>query len=318
MRPVHMLIDDVTITVSGGHGGPGKVSFGRRMGSGPDGGNGGKGGDLYLRVTTDLFALNRFSSNKNIKAQDGEMGASNNRSGHTGADTELALPLGSVLTNIETGEVLELIDPSQRVLITKGGIGGLGNFELRSARNTTPLKAQGGRPGETKQLHIVLKLIAQYGLIGLPNAGKSSLLNELTNAHVKTANYPFTTLETNLGDFNGKIIADIPGLIEGASDGKGLGLKFLKHIEKVSLLLHCIASDTDDPVRDYEVINNELEKYNPELVKKKRVILLTKTDLVDKEVVKKHTLKLKKYKHKTLPLSIHDFDQMQKLHKLLG
>lgn len=313
-----MLIDDVTIKVVAGHGGAGKVSFGARMYSGPDGGNGGKGGDIYIQCTSDIFALKPFASKRLIKAEAGEMGGSNKKSGKDGNDLIIKLPIGSTVTNTTTGETYELTDTNQRLIIAKGGIGGLGNFELRSARNTTPMKAQGGRPGEEKELHIVLKLIAQYGLIGLPNAGKSSLLNELTNAQVKTANYPFTTLETNLGDYQGKIIADIPGLIEGASEGKGLGLKFLKHIEKVELLLHCISCESEDVASDYEIINKELSSFSPDLVKKKRIILLTKSDVVHVDSIKSQMMQLKKYKHKILPISIHDFDQMKKLQKLLS
>ncbi len=312
-----MLIDDISITITAGHGGGGKVSYGRAMWSGPDGGNGGKGGDVYISVTSDLFALNQFSKSKNIIGDDGKMGTSNNKFGRDGQDKELKLPIGSVLINLETNQEIELTDLSQRILICQGGIGGRGNFELRSSTNTTPMTAQKGRPGESKQLRILLKFIAKYGLIGLPNAGKSSMLNELTNAKAKIGNYPFTTLETNLGDLDGNIIADIPGLIEGAAEGKGLGTKFLKHIEKVQLLLHCISCESADVVADYTVITNELEKYNPILLKKKRIILLTKTDLVDADTVKKQTLKLKQFKHPIIPISIHDLDSIQSLLKKL-
>lgn len=313
-----MLIDDISIIVTAGHGGAGKVSYGRKMWSGPDGGNGGKGGDVYIVVTSDLFALNQFSKNKHIEAEHGEAGGSNKKFGRDAKDIELKLPLGSVLINQATQEEIVLTDVSQRILICQGGIGGKGNFELRSARNTTPMHAQKGLPGEEKEFRIILKFIAQYGLIGLPNAGKSSLLNELTNAKAKIGNYPFTTLETNLGDFNGKIIADIPGLIEGAAEGKGLGIKFLKHIEKVELLLHCISCESENIIEDYTVINNELGKFSKLLLEKKRIILLTKTDLVNDEVIKKHNKALKKYKHEILPISIHDYDKMQELQNKLA
>ena len=312
-----MLIDDVSIEVTAGHGGAGKVSFGKGMRSGPDGGNGGKGGNAYITVTSNLFALNQFSRNKHIRAEDGQAGGVNRKSGRDGKDIELKLPVGSILTDLESGQEIELTDLNQKILICRGGLGGRGNFELRSSRNTTPMRAQKGLPGETKQFKILLKFLAHYGLIGLPNAGKSSILNELTNAKARTSNYSFTTLEPNLGDFNGNIIADIPGLIEGAAEGKGLGMKFLKHIEKVELLLHCISLESENVETDYKIITRELEKFSPKLLEKKRIILLTKTDLVTTGTVKKQISKLKKFKHPIIAVSIHDYESMQELHKQL-
>ena len=171
--------------------------------------------------------------------------------------------------------------------------------------------------GEKRNFQAVLKLIAQFGLIGLPNAGKSSLLNELTSANVKTAEYPFTTIEPNLGMLDSFIIADIPGLLEGASEGKGLGIKFLKHIEKVKVLLHCITSESDNPLNDYKVVRKEMEKFNPELLKKEEIILLAKTDLVKNKVVLEKVKILKKLKRKILPVSVHDFDSIENLKKVL-
>lgn len=312
-----MLVDDITITITAGHGGAGKVSFGRQMRSGPDGGNGGKGGDVYISVTSDLYALNQFSKNKNIKAENGNRGDRTRKSGRDGEAIELKLPIGSVLTDLKTGEERELIDLNERILVCKGGLGGKGNYEFRSPENTTPRYAQPGLPGETIQIRILLKFLATYGLIGLPNAGKSSLLNELTNAKAKIGDYPFTTLETNLGEMDGKIIADIPGLIEGAAEGKGLGIKFLQHIEKVTLLLHCISSDSDRVAEDYEVITNELGKFSPKLLKKNRLILLTKTDLVTESTVKKHIKALKKFTYEILPISIYDAKSIETLRKKL-
>lgn len=312
-----MLIDEATITISGGHGGAGKISFGRRMHSGPDGGNGGIGGHVYIVPTQDIFALNQFSQKKVVRAENGMPGGSNKRSGRNGADTYIKLPIGSLIINLNTDEQISLDSMDAPIRICRGGKGGLGNFEFRSAVNTTPRIAQPGLRGETKHLKILLKLIATFGLIGLPNAGKSSLLNELTNAKARVGNYPFTTLSANLGDFEGRIVADIPGLIEGASEGKGLGTKFLKHIEKVSLLLHCISVDSDDVVRDYMVVTNELKKFNPELLEKDRVLLLTKTDTVDSKQVTKQRMKLKKYAHDILPVSILDETQFGHLTQLL-
>ncbi|MCL5784748.1 MAG: GTPase ObgE [Patescibacteria group bacterium] len=315
-----MLIDEVDdVIFKAGHGGAGKVSFvpSRTQKGGPDGGNGGRGGDVWIRVTSDTFALNQFSKSKLLEAENGEMGGKNKKSGSNGHDLEIALPLGTLVVDKDSGEEIDLNSLDQRILISKGGLGGRGNAELANSRNTTPKYAQHGLPGEERHLKLVLKLIADFGLIGLPNAGKSSLLNELTAANAKIANYPFTTLEPNLGVFKGRILADIPGLIEGAADGRGLGIQFLKHIEKVTLLLHCISSESEDVEGDYKTVINEMEKFNPELLQKEEVILLTKTDLVDQEEVKKKAAKLKRFKRKILPISIYDWDSLEKLRNLI-
>lgn len=222
-----MLIHTVDVIFEGGHGGPGKVSFFKKE-TGPDGGDGGHGGNLFVRTTSDLTALNKFSHQSHIKAPDGKPGESNRKSGHKGEDIEITLPVGSELIDVKTGEKRELLIADERLLIAKGGLGGMGNASLRSARNTTPQHAQKGLPGEVHRFHIELRFLADIGLIGLPNAGKSSLLNVLTKANAKVGNYPFTTLEANLGVMEGQVIADIPGLIEGASEGKGLGIRFFE------------------------------------------------------------------------------------------
>lgn len=343
-----MLIDEAEVILKAGHGGPGRVSFYKVWMKGPDGGNGGKGGDVYLKATSDLMALRQFTSKKILAAENGEMGGKNKSSGKDGKDIEVLMPVGTVLEDIRTGEVIELIEPDQRILICKGGLGGKGNTEFKSSRNTTPEYAQPGLPGEEKEFKIHLKLIADFGLIGLPNAGKSSLLNELTTANVKTADYPFTTLEPNLGSIklnvistsdgeeksltsNDKIshfvrgdkkrsliLADIPGLIEGASIGKGLGIKFLKHIEKVSILLHCIAADSEDLLGDYKTVWKELENYSESFKKKPEIILLTKSDLVTKEKLKEQLKLLKPLKKEVVPISIHDWDSLENLRNILS
>lgn len=303
-----MLLDKVDVTFSAGNGGNGKVSF-KKIGRGPDGGSGGKGGDAYVIASSDLTILYQFSRENDLKAENGIQGWNNVKSGGKGKDLEITLPVGTSLINKDTNSVvLELTEVGQRVKLLRGGDGGRGNFEFRSARNTTPMKAQKGFPGETMNLTLDLKLIADYGLIGLPNAGKSSLLNELTNSNAKIGNYAFTTLSPNLGVVNGKVIADIPGLIEGASEGKGLGINFLKHIEKVKVLIHCIDAMSDDYERDYKIVRNELAKYNKEMLKKKEIILLCKSDLVEN---------LKKFKN-ALPISIHDMASINKLKKSLS
>lgn len=312
-----MLIDEVELTLKGGHGGRGKVSFYPGFKSGPDGGNGGKGGNLYIKVVSDLTALEQFSRNKLLEAENGEAGRNNRQFGKDGKDLEIRMPVGSSLVSEEISETIELNQVNERILICKGGLGGRGNYEFRSSRNTTPEYAQPGLAGERKHFKVILRFLADYGLMGLPNAGKSSLLNELTPANVKTADYPFTTLEPNLGVLNGKIIADIPGLIEGASEGKGLGIKFLKHIEKVTLLLHCISVQSEDIQKDYQTVLEELAKFNSELIKKEEIILLTKTDLVDKKEVEKKMKELKKFKRKIYSVSIHDWDSLEKLKEIL-
>lgn len=316
-----MLVDDVDLVIRGGHGGAGKVSFYPGHYGGPDGGNGGRGGDVYIRVVSDLTALNQFSRKKLIEGKNGESGESNKKSGLNGEDIEIIMPVGTVLTNEITGEITDLNEVNQGILIAKGGLGGKGNSEFKSSIRTTPKFAQPGLPGDEKPLKVVLKLIADFGLIGLPNAGKSSLLNELTAAQAKIAEYPFTTLEPNLGVLNSpvgkQIIADIPGLIEGAAVGKGLGIKFLKHIEKVTLLLHCIAADSVDVAGDYHVVRKELKSFSPELLEKKEYILLTKTDLVQKKELEQKIKVLKKFKKPILGVSIYDWDSIEKLRVLL-
>lgn len=304
-----MLIDDVNIVVQAGHGGAGKVSFG---GNGPDGGNGGKGGDVYIRVTSDLKALNQFSAKKKIVAPDGEPGSSRRSFGKDGNDVVITLPLGSTVADIE------LTNLDQEIKICKGGLGGRGNLEFKSATNRSPMYAQKGLPGESRELRIILRFIADFGLVGLPNAGKSSLINELTNANAAIGAYPFTTLEANLGAFGNKIIADIPGLIEGASRGRGLGTKFLKHIEKVKMIMHCISSESEDVLADFQAVDQELKKFNPELMAKKRIILLTKTDLVDLKNITQKIKVLKTLKYPVYPISIHDLDSIEKIKLVLS
>lgn len=313
-----MFIDEVEVKFIAGHGGKGKVSFYPGFKSGPDGGNGGRGGDIYLEATSDLTALKQFSAKKTITAENGEAGMNNRKFGKDGFDSLIYLPVGSFLKEKITGEVVELNHPGEKVLICKGGLGGRGNFEFKSPRNTTPEYAQPGLAGEEKQFEIVLKLTADFGLIGLPNAGKSSLLNELTQTEVKVANYPFTTLEPNLGVMDKKVLADIPGLIEGAHTGKGLGIKFLKHIEKVGTLLHCISAESENLEQDYKVVLNELASFNAELATKFQIILLTKSDMVEKKELNKKIKILKKFKHQIFPVSIYDFDSIENLKSLLS
>lgn len=304
-----MLVDEAEVIIRGGHGGAGRVSFRGKKGGGPDGGNGGRGGDVFVKATTDIYALSRFLSKEIYEAENGTMGGTEIRSGANGKDLILEMPVGTILSDDEGNEI-ELIKEGKELLLAKGGLGGRGNESFKSPGNTTPKYAQKGLRGQEIKFKLKLKLIADFGLIGLPNSGKSSLLNELTNANAKIGAYPFTTLEPNLGVLNNKVLADIPGLIEGASEGKGLGHKFLKHIEKVTLLLHCISSESEDPLKDYKIIREELKKYNPGLLDKKEIILLTKSDLQETKIKKIDGKKV-------IPISIHDWDSIQALTKIL-
>lgn len=313
-----MFVDEIKLIIKAGNGGPGRVSFSLPPGHGPDGGNGGKGGDVIIEATSDLSALMRYAHKREIKAENGEAGERNRKFGKNGKSITLILPYGCQIVELDTQKITEVDKLHSQFVLCHGGMGGRGNYEFRSSTNTTPMYAHPGLPGEVKYTQIVLKLIADYGLIGLPNAGKSSLLNELTGTHVKTAQYPFTTIEPNLGVTGNKIIADIPGLIEGASAGKGLGVKFLKHIEKTKMLLHCIASDTSNPLGDYKTIWQEMQKFNPSLKKKKEIILITKTDLTSIKRLKEIRKSLKTLKKIIHECSVYDYDSIVALDEILN
>lgn len=312
-----MLTDEIATTLKGGNGGNGVVSFGKMAKSGPDGGNGGDGGNLYLEAASDLTLLNHFTTKQEFQAQSGIPGSQDKMSGAKGSDVTFLVPVGTNIKDLDTHEEWNLEEVGDKVLICRGGVGGKGNWEFRGPTNTTPMYAELGQKGQVRKVILTLKFIADYGLIGLPNAGKSSLLKELTNAKPKIANYAFTTLTANLGVLgNGKIITDIPGLIEGAHLGRGLGIRFLKHIEKVTLLLHCIAADSKDVVKDYQAVRNELGNYNQLLLNKKEVILLTKSDLIDKAEAKAKADKLGKLA-KVMAVSIHDDQSLKALVRIL-
>ena len=313
-----MLIDDVKIKLSAGHGGRGAVAFNKVMMSlGPTGGNGGKGGSIYLEGVSDISTLSQFRGKKEVLAEDGRDGRPQFHDGEDGKDIILKVPIGTLVHNLSTSEDLEIITIGQRLLVVKGGRGGKGNFKFRSSTNTSPTEFQEGLFGQEFELRLELKLIADVGFVGLPNVGKSSLLNELTNAKSKVANYPFTTLDPNLGVYYELVLADVPGLIEGASINKGLGIKFLRHIDRTKTLFHFVSSESSDPVKDYKIIRNELGSYNKKLLDKTEYVFLSKSDLLDKNKTKEKLNELKKIGKKVIPISVIDDKSIKHVEKIL-
>ncbi len=314
-----MLIDDVTIKVRAGKGGNGMVAFAKTlMNQGPTGGDGGRGGNVIVRGVNDLGALRPFKTKKLVAAKDGGAGEQNMRTGANGNDGIVIVPIGTVVHDLSNKKNYEINKLGQEIIIAKGGNGGFGNFYFRSSTNTTPQQANPGAVGENVELRLELKLIADIGFVGYPNVGKSSLLNELTNASSKVANYKFTTLEPHLGVYYELILADIPGIIEGASEGKGLGLKFLKHIERTNILFHFIAADSEDPLKDYEIIREELGTFNKELLEKEEWVIVSKSDEKSPLEVSKIVDKLKKKNPNVVSLSLLDDKSIAELKKVLN
>ena len=314
-----MLVDDVEIRIYAGHGGSGAVAFNTNLKSlGPVGGSGGKGGSVYGEGVSDLTALRQFRSKKEFFAEDGRDGRGQFRDGHDGGDLVLKLPVGTVVHNLTSGSEIDIEKIGERILLAKGGIGGKGNFQFRSSRNTSPKYAQQGMPGESSPFRLELKFIADVGFVGLPNVGKSSLLNTLTNARSKVANYPFTTLEPNLGAYYELILADIPGLIEGSSHGRGLGMKFLRHIERTHILFHFISTESLTPLKDYKTIRKELGAWNIALLKKPEHLFLTKSDLVTSKELNKKLSALKKIDPHVMAISVNDTESIKNVEKILN
>ena len=288
------FVDYVKIYCRSGKGGRGSSHFRREKyipKGGPDGGDGGRGGHIYLRGNRNYWTLLHLKYERHILATNGESGSAKRSSGKNGEDRVIEVPCGTVVYDADTGEYLcDVTEDGQQVMLLKGGRGGLGNFNFKTSTNQAPRYAQPGEPAQERTVILQLKLLADVGLVGFPNAGKSTLLSVVSAAKPKIANYPFTTLEPNLGivsyrDNRSFVMADIPGIIEGASEGKGLGLRFLRHIERNSLLLFMVPADTDDIRKEYEILSNELEKYNPDLLDKPRVLAITKSDLLDDELI---------------------------------
>lgn len=286
------FLDEVVITVVSGDGGKGCVSFRREKfipKGGPDGGDGGAGGNILFYATSSLNTLSDFSSKRYFKSQNGRPGKGKNQTGKNGSNVIIKVPLGTIIYDNDTKEVLaDLVEDDQEFLFLTGGIGGKGNSHFATSTNRTPRFAQDGMPGQKKTVRLSLKYIADIGLIGLPNAGKSTLLSRLTMARPRIDNYPFTTIFPNLGvmEFDNGMrltIADIPGLIEGASEGKGLGHRFLKHVERTRFLLHLIdgaAGMKEEMLKDFYLLQDELNRYNPGITKKEQMVLVNKTDLM--------------------------------------
>ena len=279
-----MFIDELTIHAKAGNGGNGVERWlhvkDKEFG-GPSGGDGGRGGNVYAVGARNLNLLAKYRNKKEFNAENGEAGGNKSLHGAGGKDLDILLPIGSIVTDKQTEEKIFLQKEGERVLLLKGGNGGYGNEHFKSSTNQNPTEFTKGKPGEEADFFIEVEIIADIGLIGLPNAGKSSLLNELTSANAKIGDYPFTTLEPNLGEYFGYIISDIPGLIEGAAEGKGLGHKFLRHIRRTKILAHLISLENEDIVETYKTVRKELEIFDKELLEKKEIVVLTKTDLIE-------------------------------------
>jgi len=287
------FIDYVKLHVSSGNGGSGSSHLHREKyvaKGGPDGGDGGRGGHVILRGNKNLWTLFEFSFRRHIRAEHGENGGKQRSSGADGQDEIVDVPLGTVIRDTETQEIIdEVTEDGQEIIIAEGGMGGRGNWHFKTSTNQTPRYSQPGIDGQELDITLELKVLADVGLVGFPNAGKSTLLSVITSAKPKIADYEFTTLKPNLGivkyrDFKSFVVADIPGIIEGAAEGKGLGYRFLRHIERNSTLLFLVPADAENVAKEYEILLDELRRYNPEMLDKDRLIAVSKTDMLDDEL----------------------------------
>tara|TARA_B100001093_G_scaffold195294_1_gene187746 strand:+ start:3868 stop:4866 length:999 start_codon:yes stop_codon:yes gene_type:complete len=287
------FVDYIKLYACSGNGGKGSVHLHREKyitKGGPDGGDGGRGGHIILKGNQNLWTLHHLKFKKHLKAGHGAHGSKSRSTGADGSDVFIEVPLGTVVKDTDSGKILfEITDNGQEIILCQGGMGGRGNWHFKSSTNQTPRYAQPGIPGEEKKVTIELKILADVGLVGFPNAGKSTLLSVITAAKPKIADYEFTTLKPNLGiveyrDYQSFVVADIPGIIEGAAEGKGLGHYFLRHIERNSILLFLIPADASDIKKQYNILLDELRRYNPEMLDKERMVAISKSDLLDAEL----------------------------------
>jgi len=309
-----MFIDQIKIYAKAGDGGNGVVRWRHEKSkplSGPAGGDGGNGGDIVFKAVRDVNLLAKYTGSKDFLAENGEAGQNNSRAGKNGKTLIIEVPVGSVIKDNERERVYEFLTEGQEEVVFKGGRGGFGNEHFKSFTNRSPEEFTEGKIGEGGELEITLSLVVDLGLIGFPNAGKSTLLNTLTRAKSKVGDYPFTTLEPHLGDFYGYILADIPGLIIGASEGKGLGHTFLRHVSHTKMLLHLVSLEEENPVAKYVAIREELEKYGKELPQKEEWIILTKTDLVSNEKLLEIKTELLNYNTNIFAISILDDESLK-------
>lgn len=315
------FVDELNISVEAGRGGDGVVRWLHRKAEefgGPSGGNGGDGGSVYIHGVRDVHLLAKYRTKKSFAAERGGDGKSHSLHGANGKDLDIDLPVGSVVTNESTGEKIYVSYEGERIFLLQGGRGGRGNESYKSSTNQTPTQWTPGKEGGSAKYFVEIELIADIGLIGLPSAGKTSLLNELTNARAKVGAYDFTTLEPNLGDAFGYIISDIPGLIEGSAKGKGLGHKFLRHIKRTKILVHLISLENEDVIKAYNMVRGELAQYNKELLEKPEIVLLTKTDVIeDPKDIEAIVKKMKKLVPQVLTVSLYDDESIKNLRETL-
>ncbi|MEZ4156453.1 MAG: GTPase ObgE [Candidatus Paceibacterota bacterium] len=319
------MVDELRIKVRAGRGGDGRVAFAKGRGSkGVTGGDGGNGGSVYMEAVSDLSVLRNYRFKKAFEAENGGDGGTKKLKGKNGEDLIIKVPVGTIAHNLDTKEDIEVLEVGEKVRLAKGGKGGRGNWHFRTAERQAPDFAEKGRSEEEFEYYIELRLIADAGFIGLPSAGKSSLLNALTEATAKVASYHFTTLEANLGVFyptNSKavqtILADIPGLIEGAHKGKGLGDKFLRHIKRTRYLFHCISAESENMKKDYKTIWDELKSFDKELSQKNECIILTKIDLISDKEKEKRIKELKKLNPNVICTSVETEDGLEEIQKFI-